>query len=428
MILLSEGGGNMNELALCFAKTLCELLFLLLILKPRLQDFRMSGIAGALVFSAATISARFALYSLYTRYLDPYFPMGYFLADAGTAAILWGFCLKVCFLQQSAASLFLSLLAVIFGYGTFLESGALIRYGSLFPGIAFSSVMVSAISACLLVIAVTFINVMITGKRIRTWLETRTVELYTSILLLIFPAVIMFALDRGSFVMPHWDNPLYIFTTFLIGTIPLMFVFVFDLLVHREISETRLQNMQSVLEMYESQTEILMDRNKSILEKHQIAERMQVLQSMAAAGQYEAVELYIRETAGIIGEQGNVAVYTKNTCINALLNYKAMKHPEVSFQCEVNLDNDCGVGNADLGILVMSLLDLCIPLCEKGRLPGQIILKGRKFNASVMIEINHKILHHASDTIEHSVISNIIRKYHGYLSDQEVIVLQTDWT
>ena len=143
-----------------------------------------------------------------------------------------------------------------------------------------------------------------------------------------------------------------------------------------------------------------------------------MIQTFMNNDNYEAADLYMKKTCGILSDEKNLRIYSQNTYVNAVINYKVRSEKDIKFDVISEMGCNCSIDSMDLGILVLNLLDQRIAALKNNDLKKTIKLKISQREKIISILIDSELpeknqISSYDHFYESNVINNIIKKYSG---------------
>jgi non-homologous end joining protein Ku len=198
-----------------------------------------------------------------------------------------------------------------------------------------------------------------------------------------------------------------------------------------EIQEEKImhENTVKALKLSRQQLSILNDKDIEVIKvKHDIISHLRMIQTFMNNDNYEAADLYLQKTCGLLSNKQSLKTYSQNTYINAVINYKTKAEKDIVFDIVSEIGNENKIDPLDLGILVMNLLDQRISYINKFNLKQEIYLKISQRENMVSLLIDSQLPDEEDknpyDMYEGNIINHIVDKYKGTL--QRKIHTETD--
>lgn len=189
-----------------------------------------------------------------------------------------------------------------------------------------------------------------------------------------------------------------------------------------EIQEDKIihENTVKALKLSRQQLSVLNDKDIEVIKvKHDIISHLRMIQTFMNNDNYEAADLYLQKTCGLLSNKQSLKTYSQNTYINAVINYKTKANKDIAFDIVSEIGNENKIDPLDLGILVMNLLDQRISYINKYNLKKEIYLKISQRENMVSLLIDSQLPDEEDknpyDMYEGNIINNIVDKYKGTL-------------
>lgn len=192
--------------------------------------------------------------------------------------------------------------------------------------------------------------------------------------------------------------------------VPVLFLLLMDEMFETFAVQHGMEQVRRTLELNREQIELLdLNQTCSLRSKHEILQHLNMIQRFLEHKEYEAAQLYIRETAGIM-ESEIMPVYSKNTYVNSVIACRKKSDPETIFDVTCETGEDCGVDSIDLSSVVLNLIDDRIRRKADDR-HLKLVISERENTVSVLID--SKVSTPVMSEMEKTVVENIAREYHG---------------
>lgn len=198
--------------------------------------------------------------------------------------------------------------------------------------------------------------------------------------------------------------------------LPLMTVLMVNHMIEVFFVRQKEKDVLALSDMNREQLSLIRDLQEySLHEKHEIAQHLDVIAMFMEKGEYESARMYIQKTAGIMNEP--VMTYSRNPYLNVVICYKVKAHPEIEFHVESMIGEVKGIEPADLGILLMNLIDCRIDEIETHDFEKRIsiILKHRETAITMYLHSVVTERFRQEHALETGIVENIVRKYNGMI-------------
>ena len=211
--------------------------------------------------------------------------------------------------------------------------------------------------------------------------------------------------------------------TVLSGYIILPALILLIMVQMRDLSDSKEHEAAIVktLELSREQLTALKDKDDSVMRaKHEIAQHLNVLKALLENGQIDSAQLYL-QTTGVILEDVTEKQYSKNPYVNAVISYKAIHDPDITFDVISEIPEMCeGIDPVDLGILIMNLIDQRLAIIRRNDLTPRIELHMTQREQMLCIRIDSETAadpfsDDLTEQIGNSVTEKIITKYSGQI-------------
>ncbi|MBR2811773.1 MAG: hypothetical protein IKD69_10365 [Solobacterium sp.] len=218
-----------------------------------------------------------------------------------------------------------------------------------------------------------------------------------------------------------------------------MLVLLFLYLLKQKSEVMQLKNRDMILnrslEECEKQVVDIQKQEQMVIENHVLAERLSTLQKLVEKGNQEELAAFLEVCRKPMDAENRQTVYSANSVVNAVLNYKQEHNPEFQFEVQSTIDNQCGILSYDLGIIVMHLIDQRLSKIRENQEEKKVVLHLNATEKMLIIDIPGALYdnNEEKETMNYAVVDNLIRKYHGHFSDadshseiNEVILVKED--
>lgn len=223
---------------------------------------------------------------------------------------------------------------------------------------------------------------------------------FTTITLLAFMTMVYEMILKGNDILE------------LVGMylVPVLFLLLMDAMFETFAVQHEIEQVHRTLELNREQIELIdLNQTCSLRSKHEILQHLNMIQRFLEHEEFEAAQMYIKETAGIL-ESETMPLYSKNTYVNSVIACRKKSDPEIIFDVTCEAGEDCGVDSIDLSSVVLNLIDDRIRRKADDR-HLKLVISERENTVSVLID--SKVSTPVMSEMEKVVVENIARKYHG---------------